>query len=251
MPFTREYAGVRRELEINQPGTLYLWPKRDGESVIVQTAVASIGAATLTTIGSPAAYSRINVALLAESELAEDRPLEVTWTMADGFRGKSVCVYDVVRSPCGPLVSLNQLQEARPDILRILTRIGAMLSPPPATALTAEAVAGIYSARARVELQDRLRIAALGLEVARPALHLDRDRLPRVETSLALAKVYEAIAKDPTAGTDDDSAQARAWRADYERGWEQLGPLLVDTDQDGDGDEHQKPSADVIYTKRK
>ena len=96
-----------------------------------------------------------------------------------------------------------------------------------------------------------MRLAARGLDAGRPALILDRDRLMRGETALALAHVYEAIAKDPAAGTDDDSSQARKWRADYERAWTELGPLAVDADEDGVVDtDLQAPAAGIIRTVR-
>lgn len=244
MAYTSEYQGVRREVKRNTTGLLVFWPKYNGQNVTPLSATPSIGSAAIN-------GQSIEVTLVAESDYAEDRPITVAWTAAAGASGSIAAVYDVVRTPMGSLVSLNQLWEQRPEVHGILTRIGQLLSPPPATALTPEATAGIYAAKARVELQDRLRAAARDADVSRLALILDRDRLVRAETALALAHVYEAVAKDPLRGTDNDSAQAQAQRAEWERAFAAIGPLATDTDQDGATDtDRTDPNPGVIHTRR-
>jgi hypothetical protein len=257
MPYAHEHHGLRREVRRGAAATLNYWPKVDGANVIVTSATVSTPASGVVITPWPpppatAAYSRLDITVPAQAELAENVALELTWAGALGA-GRGQVVFDVVRNPCGLLVSLNQLVTRRPDALRILRRIGEFLATlnTPATALTPEETAGIIAASARVELQDKLRAAARELASARPSLILDQDRLVRAETALTLAHMYEAVCKDPTGGTDDDSAQARQWRAEFATAWTEMGPLAVDADGDGVTDaDLEAPASAIIFTKR-
>jgi hypothetical protein len=252
--YSREYPGVRREIEHNAGGYFDLWPKLNGVNVRATAVVScSVGSAVCVDImdGATPVYSRLRVTITAGQapERGENFPVEVAWTGPASTSGREVVVYDVVRNPCGPLVSLNLARQGRPGVYAICERNGKELS---ATPLTPDEACGIYAASARVELQDKLRLAAAGLTATRPALILDRDRLLRAEVALTRAHVYESVAKDPVAGTDVDSAQARFWRAAFEVAWQQMGPLAVDADpEDGAADSAlQKPAGGAVRTHR-
>lgn len=244
---------------------MVVWPKFKGANVLVVSASSSVGTTVITDVldsdNITPLYSYVTITVDAghAANLGENFAAHLEWANS-GHSGREVFVYDVVRSPIGSLVSLNLLRGKRPGIVPILTRIGQMLSPPPSTALTPEEVAGVFAAEARVELQDRLRLGARQLKsnakgfnepIGRFSLILDRDRLCRVETSLTLALAYESVAKDPLKGTDDDSAQARAWRDSYEKAWKAMGNLTVDEDQDGVADtDLESPSMGIVNTTR-
>ena len=252
--YTREFPGVRREVEKGVGGVTSVWPKLKGQNVVVDTATASVGTVAIVDIPSATPeYSRLDVSIPqgAALDYEEDLPMEVNWETEDGDTGREVIVFDVVRSPIGLLVSANAMRERRPSLGKVLTRLGVMRGEEADAALTPEQGAAIYSAQARVELQDRLRVAARGLAGGRPALILDRDRLLRAETHLAVALCYEAIAKDPANGTDEDSSQARQQREAYNKAWEDLGPMAVDDDQDGVTDAAKpSPTINLILTRR-
>lgn len=262
--FRAETPGLRRELVLGVGGSMVVWPKVNGVNVVVTEATASQGVATVTT-PVDLGYSYVTVTFgagevpglgdAANPQRTTDLPLTVGWTGPAGA-GFEVVVYDVVRVPFPPAVGLNLLRVQRPAIREVLARLGEELAYPD-TPLDPETVAGIYAAEARVELQDRLRAAAIEAQTSRPALYLDRDRLTRAEVALTLAHIYEAIAKNPRgvglAGSsiDDDSAQAQAWRTRYDEAFAGLGPLAADLDGDGTKDaDLARPTIGVIVTRR-
>lgn len=241
MAYQREYQGVRNEVPLGRSGTVTIWPKVQGQNVTPEAPVS-------TTVGAAAiSGDTVIVTLPAATDVSEGNELEVSWTLS-GTTYKSVTLYDVVRVPYEPVVSLNQMQEDRPDVTRILDRIASTLnsaSPP-----TAEETASIYVARARVEIQDRMRQAARGLGVDRPSLLFDPARLGRAERALALAYIYGAIARDPDGGTDDDSSYYRHCRAVFEKAWGELGPVPADIDGDGETDTTSLPTPGAVLTSR-
>lgn len=268
--YTREFAGVAREVQKGVGGVVSLWPKLNGVNIVVSSATSSRGTVDAVDLPSMSpAYSRLDVTLGPgdATDYGESNELYCDWSNSDGS-GRELVTYDVVRSPIGLLVSANQMRERRPSLQKVLTRLGALLVEPDDTAMPPEEVAAIYSATARVELQDKLRNSvrdlalpggsspvavgtSLSLATMRCALVTDRARLLRAETALAVCHCYEAIAKDPLAGKDEDSAQAIYWRREYERAWKELGPLAVDLDQDGNSDQQlQSPAIGLIVTHR-
>jgi hypothetical protein len=252
--YSKEFPGLAREVQKGVGGVVRLWPKVDGVNVLVGSVVPSIGTAAVVDLPATSSeYSRVDVTLAPGDcpEYREREPLELRWS-GDAGSGVESVTYDVVRSPLGLLVSLNQLREGRPGLLAVLTRLGQMLvEGTDEEPLAPQDVAPIYAAKARVELQDRFRQACRDEEINRLSLVIDRDRFLRSETALALAHCYEAVAKDPRAGTDLDSKQAAHWRLAWEEAWKALGPLAIDEDQDGEPDAIRKnPSIGLVKTYR-
>lgn len=255
--YAHEQDELRQELRRNVAGAVTLWPKLGGEgNVLCSGATYTIhrpdgtqiqsGSATLTGIGTPAEYTRIDCVVSAIETLDEDYQARVTWTQTGGGTHFDMVSFDVVLYPWGPpSVSLNDILEERPDAAVLLERLGVRLGYSAADAPAA--YAAILAVRARVELDALIREqmeSQSGLQLepgtitqltrrryTRPYLVLNRERLNRPERLYALAKLYAADMSSPE-GDDESAALYRHYQAQAETAWRGVGPLRYDATED-------------------
>lgn len=255
-PFVTENDALRREVRKGQATTLSLHPKLAGVNAAVSSATYTVvtpagsittgpSAASIVTIGD---YSRLDMAVPAQTILDEDYRLDIEWTSTSGASRFATLQFDVVLHPFGdPSVSLNSILEERPDAQDRLQRMGLRLGFSPSDA--AARMAGVFAIRARVELdamirdsiaQDASRLSPQNLTTAlapltrysRPHLILNRERLDRVERKLAMRLLFAADMQ----GGPDSQEEAASLFAHYDRevdtAWRQVGPLKYDSAED-------------------
>lgn len=241
MAFIRENDDLRREAPHGHPTTFRYWPKVDGANVLVETDSASaelydpsgaaLGALEVTesTVEvdpgeeDTAEVSRLDLSIPAGLALAEDYQVQLTYQV-DSEPLRDAFTFDVVlyplRSAC--TLSLNDLAEVRPDVIEVLDRQGRRLG----YADAGQTMAAIYSTRALIEIDGRLRDLIAQARDTRPALLVNRERLLRPLRYTALRMVFEAESSNPTEdGTDEASGLARHYRAEAESAWRGVGPL--------------------------
>lgn len=272
MAFAFERDDLRQELRKDNAGTIRIWAKADGVGN-----VAASGTHTFTVYGpggetvqasgavSPtnvSGVSRFDCSVSAITTLGEDYRVELSWQYSSATY-LSVMFFDVVLWPFGELaVSLNDLQEERPEIGEVLAEMATRLSLSGAAEMAA-----IFAYRARVELdakiRDQIRLDALAAgqsftsagnaslsNYTRPNLILNRERLNRVERKIALELIFAADANNHEDGEDESSALYRHYRAAADAAWKSLGPLKYDSSEDLTPDETVRDATRVFRTRR-
>lgn len=210
---------------------------------------ADLGADTTGVVVSPAQDTDQQyraVVVPSTFALGERYRARITWTSATSSVAYAEDrLFDVVRTPFGaPWTSLNDLIEARPEVLEILDRWGQRLGYA-AGDVARENAAGIAAVHGRLWLEAKIRDqisrdavttatetkagrSRTGLIPWRPALIIDRQRLMRPERFAALAHVYRGVAKAPDDGDDTHSQLYRHFRDQAEAAWLGVGPLAYD-----------------------
>lgn len=249
MAYARELDSLRQELRLSTAGTIIHWARVDGINVQVS---ATAGHCTFE-VFDPTGRSlqgptnidgtlvvdvdRFDIAVSAISALDEDYYVDILWRQASSsVTRRDVVYFDVVRYPWGqPLIGLNDLLEERPDIGEILDRHGQMLGYSAGDAAKTTA-AGIYAAKAHVELDALIRaqvasesstIGSIGagyplIVRTRPNLILNRERLRRVESKIAMREIYAA---DNRGSEDEGSWLYRHYAEMAAAAWSSIGPL--------------------------
>lgn len=246
MAYAKELNNLRQELRLSTAGAISHWPKVAGTGNVGASAATYVvydpsgtalqsGSCTITDSGG---VDRLDVTVSAISTLDEDYYIAYSWTQETvGATFVDYVYFDVVRYPYGnPSVSLNDLQEERPDIGEILTRQGTLLG----LSSPAEEMASVFAVRARVELDAMIRadVSARASSAGptegrtstgetiytRPNLILNRERLNRVERKLALMLIYASEMTDPE-GTSEPDGMFRYYRDAVQSAWTSMGPL--------------------------
>ena len=213
--------------------TFAVWPKVDGVGrVLVSSASVTFYSPTGNVVGGPTALSpvtvsgrsRLDVEIPALSDLEEDYLALLTYTpdsathgAAEAYQRERQVLFDVVLHPWGESeLAIEDLEDLRPSIRPVLSRIVEQLDPAGTEGLTAEALASRYCYRAHAELYELLRVRAAQdypdrpLGFIRPRLILDRRRLNPIEVHLAMALIFAGIA-----GYDADSGEAHELAKKY------------------------------------
>jgi hypothetical protein len=218
MAYSQRRSALRQEVRKGSTGTIEIWCVVDGESVaayasghtyVLQgedgTSLLGPTSCSPTTVDGVSYFS---LAIPAISILRENCRAIVSWLDSGQTARRSQVFFDVVTTPWSetPRPTLNDLQAARPDCIRELDRLGALLGYASGDEAQAEAAASI-TYQARVALDHMLRAKAAAESQIRPALILDQDRLFPVEVALSLSLLYESLAENPNA-TDDGAGDS-------------------------------------------
>jgi hypothetical protein len=174
----------------------------------------------------------IKCAVQAIDDVESDYQVRITWT-SDDVDGEQLMVvpFDVVLWPFGPIdIGMNDLLAARADLDRTLKRTGLRLGLDANADVAAERYASILAYRARIKLEgwllNHLPEGELPTGFRRGWVVLDRDKLRRVEVSLAIAEAY---ASEMTGREDDDTtALYEFYRREADMLWRQQLPLRID-----------------------
>lgn len=252
MAYAFERDDLRQELRLSAAGTIYFWPKVPGTGNVAVTGSPTYtvhnpdgtqiesGTATATDVGG---VDRIDCAVASIATLDEDYQVRISWAYS-GANYFDIVSFDVVRWPYPDYtITLNDLQEERPDVGDTLTRLGARMN-----SQTSEQLASIFGYRARVELDAMVReqieqdktafgkdfeSAGVARETySRPTLIINRERLNRVERKLALKLIYAADATNPEDGDDESAALYRFYKNEVATTWRGMGPLKYDVGED-------------------
>lgn len=270
MAFAFEQYGVmRQELEKGLAGTVYFWPKLPGSgnlditsaTYVIQepngTEIEASQSATLTTVGT---VERVDCDVAAITTADEGYRCVISWVYG-GVTRTEIVLFDVLVAPYANTiaVSLNDLQEERPDVSVVCSRLGELLN-----SKTAEQVAAMYAYRARVRInriiKDRIdaeRSEAgasveswpLSKRYSRANAIVNREDLNRLERVIALMLIYAASTRDPDDGDDEMAALYRFYRAEMN---EELKSLRIEYDTDGDAiaDKTIQSGPRVMYIER-
>lgn len=150
-----------------------------------------------------------------------------------------VVLFDVVRSPLGPLVSYDELLSLRPTEVRYIA------SASDALGLTPDLFVESLAARARAKLQDKIRgllPPQIDLDRALPMAVLDVDGLTRVERALCAAELFASRmqGQDADGGDDRDSVLWKHYTSEAEATLRALGRVRIDIDDDGQADSRSR-----------
>lgn len=251
MAFVFEQYGVmRQELEYGRSGAVYFWPKKPGTGNLdITSATYTIkdssgttietGTATLT---SQEGVERVDCAVSAISAVGENYRCEIAWVYS-GETSTEIVLFDVTRTPYSNTVavSLNDLQEERPDVGYVCTQLGNLMN-----SKTNAQVASIFAYRARVYInrmireridQDRINnafnydSALVGKVYSRANAIMNREDLNRLERVKALALIYFAASRNPSDPDDEMMAIHTFYMSEVDN---ELKSLHIQYDIDGD-----------------
>lgn len=237
MAFAFEGDLLRTELRKGVAGTVSFRPQVAGVGSTTPTGTPTFTVhkpdGTQVQSGSATVSANtISCAVSALDEVESDYQVRITWTSAD-VSGDQLHIepFDVVMWPFGPVdIGINDLKAARPDLDRLLKRNGQRLGLDADGDVAAEMYASILAYRARIVLEGWVRSSlpegSLPTGFRRGWVVLDRDRLRRVEVSLAVAEAY---ASEMTGREDDDTgALHEFYRKEAATFWRQALPLRLD-----------------------
>lgn len=279
MAYIAEYDELPWEARQGVATTFRYWPKVDGQNVAVTGTPSftvhdpqgnEVQGSTAASVVDVTGDSRLDLTVNALATLDEGYQVRLLWrTTGDTVDRFDLRTFDVVLYPFGqPWTSLNDLLDLRSAAGDLLERIGIKLgyaAGDPAR----EQAAGLCAYNGRLALDSRIRdsvvqrreaavseltsasaIAQARTVYARPALILDRARLIRVERLEAMTHLYRSIAAAPEDGEDTASSLYRAFKADANMAWQQVGPLRYDGEETLAGDDQLTDLSRATYVTR-
>lgn len=258
MSYVREVDDLPLELRRGYSKAFRFAAKLDGANVQAATSPAPTftihdpagtqigsGTATIATLGTPS-VSLISVTIPAIANLGERYSARVTWR-AEGSTEDQLYLrqFDVVLWPFDGLVSASELLEDRIDTRDKLDQFGQRLGYAPGEE-SVNAAASVFACRGRLKLTSLIRaniaadssarsetrgVSARSWYGTRAALIINRDQLALVDRHLALEALYNAVAKNPLDGEEEDSKLAQFHRQMATEAWQRVR-LDYDTSED-------------------
>ncbi|MBK6683997.1 MAG: hypothetical protein IPG45_05945 [Deltaproteobacteria bacterium] len=278
MSYIRELDDLPVEVRRGYSKAFRFAAKLDGANVQVATSPAPTftihdpagtqvgsGTATIATLGTPS-VSLVSVTIPAIANLGERYSARVTWRVEGSTEDQLYLrQFDVVLWPFDGQVSASELLEDRIDTRDKLDQFGQRLGYAPGEE-SVNAAAAVFACRGRLKLvsliraniaadssaRSEQRASAMGGRSwygTRAALIINRDQLALVDRHLALEALYNAVAKNPLDGEEEDSKLAQFHRQMATEAWQRVR-LDYDTSEDLVPDAEVQGGNGVSFSRR-